>query len=176
MSQSLLSQSAPECFPTWRGRMEYVCLGCGARYAGDSLLYACPQCKGVFLLDDLDFDRLKERTGAQWRTLFDARAATRVTALRGIFRYYELLAPLSAKAFVVEDMRKMRYLEPERFTDCTQDVWDGYFFSEEPDGYFEGAHMDFNIIVPFSRKAEEGLWQQSKLEKVKAYILRQLED
>ena len=87
---------------------------------------------------------------------------------------YELLAPLSAKAFVVEDMRKMVYLEPERFTDASQDVWDGYFFSEEPDGYFEGAHMDFNIIVPFSKKAEEGLWKQSKLEKVKEYILRQL--
>ena len=87
---------------------------------------------------------------------------------------YELLAPLSAKAFVVEDMRKMIYLEPERFTDAPQEVWDGYFFSEEPDGYFEGAHMDFNIIVPFSKKAEEGLWKQSKLEKVKEYILRQL--
>jgi poly-gamma-glutamate synthesis protein (capsule biosynthesis protein) len=88
---------------------------------------------------------------------------------------YELLAPLSARAFVVEDMRKMIYLEPERFTDCAQEVWDGYFFSTEPDGYFEGAHMDFNIIVPFSEKWEEGLWKQSKLEKVKAYILRQLE-
>ena len=87
---------------------------------------------------------------------------------------YALLAPLSAKAFVVEDMRKMIYLEPERFTDAPQEVWDGYFFSEEPDGYFEGAHMDFNIIVPFSKKAEEGLWKQSKLEKVKEYILRQL--
>jgi len=36
--------------------------------------------------------------------------------------------------------------------------------------------MDFNIIVPFSWKAEEGLWKQSKLEKVKQYILRQLEE
>ena len=87
---------------------------------------------------------------------------------------YELLAPLSAKAFVVEDMRKMIYLEPERFTDCSQEVWDGYFFSEEPDGYFKGAHMDFGIIVPFSKQAEEGLWKQSKLEKVKEYILKQL--
>ena len=89
---------------------------------------------------------------------------------------YELLAPLSAKAFVVEDMRKMVYLEPERFTNCSQDVWDGYFFSEEPDGYFKDAHMDFGVIVPFSRKAEEGAWKQSKLEKVKRYILRQLEN
>ena len=72
---------------------------------------------------------------------------------------YELLAPLSAKAFVAEDMRKMVYLEPERFTDASRDVWDGYFFSEEPDGYFQGAHMDFGIIVPFAEKAEEGQWQ-----------------
>ena len=79
-------------FPAYRGRMEYVCLDCGARYPGDSLLYACPQCGGVFLLENLDFERLKERDGAAWRELFDARAATRDTALKGIFRYYELLA------------------------------------------------------------------------------------
>ena len=87
---------------------------------------------------------------------------------------YALLAPLSAKAFVEEDRRKMIYLEPERFTDAPREVWDGYFFSTEPDGYFEGAHMDFNIIVPYSQKADEGTWKQSKLDKVKEYILRQL--
>jgi len=87
---------------------------------------------------------------------------------------YQLLAPLAAKAFVAEDMRKMVYLEPERFTDAPQEVWDGYFFSQEPDGYFEGAHMDFHLIVPLAQKAEEGQWKKSRLEKVKAYILRQL--
>ena len=87
---------------------------------------------------------------------------------------YELLAPLSAKAFVIEDMRKMVYLEPETYTNATQEVWDAYFFSENTDGFFAGAHMDFNIIVPFSWKAEEGAWKQSKLEKVKEYILRQM--
>ena len=89
---------------------------------------------------------------------------------------YELLAPLSAHAFVVEDMRKMIYLEPETYQDATEETWHSYFFSENTDGFFAGAHMDFNIIVPFSQKAEEGLWKQSKLEKVKQYILRQLED
>ncbi|WP_291443557.1 threonine synthase [Desulfovibrio sp.] len=81
-------------FPAYRGRMEYVCLDCGARHPGDSLLYTCPQCGGVFLLENLDFDKLKERSGAEWRELFDARSASRSTALRGIFRFYELLAPL----------------------------------------------------------------------------------
>ena len=87
---------------------------------------------------------------------------------------YALLSPLAAKAFVAEDMRKMVYLEPDRFTDAPQEVWDGYFFSTEPDGYFEGAHMDFHVIVPFSKTAEEGAWKYSKLDKVKAYILKQL--
>ena len=87
---------------------------------------------------------------------------------------YKLLAPLSAKAFVAEDRRKMIYLEPERFTDASDDVWNGYFFSTEPDGYFEGAHMDFHIIVPFSLEAEKGEWKKSTLEPVKEYILRQL--
>lgn len=87
---------------------------------------------------------------------------------------YELLAPLSAKAFVEEDRRKMIYLEPERFTNAPDEVWNGYFFSEEPDGYFKGAHMDFNIIVPYSKKAEDGEWKKSHLEQVKNYILRQL--
>lgn len=102
-----------------------------------------------------------------------------VTALPDVFtnipaEAYELLAPLSAKAFVEEDKRKMIYLEPERFTDAPPEVWDSYFFSQEPDGYFEGAHMDFGIIVPLSLKAEEGMWKQSRLERVKEYILRQL--
>ena len=87
---------------------------------------------------------------------------------------YALLSPLAAKAFVAEDMRKMIYLEPDRFTNAPQEVWDGYFFSTEPDGYYEGAHMDFHVIVPFAKTAEEGAWKYSKLEKVKAYILKQL--
>jgi threonine synthase len=81
-------------FPDYRGKMEYVCLGCGARYPYDSLLYACPSCNEVFLLENLDFSRLREFDGPRWREVFDRRAASRNTALRGIFRYYELLAPM----------------------------------------------------------------------------------
>lgn len=87
---------------------------------------------------------------------------------------YALLSPLAAQAFVKEDMRKMLYLEPKRFTDAPAEVWRDYFFSTEPDGYFEGAHMDFSLVVPLSRRAEDGSWRQSSLEQVKAYLLRQL--
>ena len=81
-------------FPTYRAQMEYVCLGCGARHPIDELLYTCPSCGGVFLLEDTTFDKLKEHGGAYWRNLFDSRAATRNTALRGVFRFYELMAPV----------------------------------------------------------------------------------
>ena len=88
-------------FPQYRGRMEYVCLSCGKRYGIDELLYTCPACGGVFLLENKDFDRLKEHSGQYWRDLFDGRAASRCTALRGIFRYYELMAPVMDEEDIV---------------------------------------------------------------------------
>ena len=87
---------------------------------------------------------------------------------------YKLLAPYGAKAFVAEERRKMIYLEPERFTDAPKEVWDAYFFSEEPDGFDKNYHMDFYIMVPFAETAEDGLWKNSKLEKVKEYVAKQL--
>jgi poly-gamma-glutamate synthesis protein (capsule biosynthesis protein) len=72
-------------------------------------------------------------------------------------------------------MRKMQFLEPSRFTDADESVWNAYFFSTEPDGYFEGAHMDLSVIVPFSKEADNNEWQKSRLEKVKSYILKQIE-
>ena len=81
-------------FPKYRGVLEYFCLGCGERYGSDELHYTCPKCGGVFLLEDTTFDELKKTSGAQWRRIFDERAASKTTALRGIFRFYEILAPL----------------------------------------------------------------------------------
>lgn len=84
-------------FPHYRGQMEYVCLGCGKRYptdAADQLLYTCPDCGSVFLLENTRFDELQQQDGAAWRALFDQRASSRCTPLRGIFRYYELMAPV----------------------------------------------------------------------------------
>jgi threonine synthase len=90
-----------DLFPTYRGRMEYFCLGCGKRYPADELYYTCPQCGGVFLLDNLDFDELRKTPGEEWRRIFDARAASKRTALRGVFRFYELMAPVLEEEDVV---------------------------------------------------------------------------
>ena len=88
-------------FPQRRARMEYVCMNCGHRHPVDQLLYTCPDCGGVLLLEDLDFDEMKEKGAQYWRDLFDARRATRRNALRGIFRFYELMAPVLEEEDIV---------------------------------------------------------------------------
>jgi len=83
---------------------------------------------------------------------------------------YNLLSAHGSKAFVAEEMRKMIYLEPKRFTNASEKTWNDYFFSTEPDGYAKDAHMDLSIVVPFSKTAKEENWKASSLEAVKSYI------
>ena len=87
---------------------------------------------------------------------------------------YELLAPLSAKAFLVEDMRVMQYLEPENFANCSDAVWDAYYDNTISSYYSKDAHMDYDRILPLAQLAENKKWQESRLETIKAYLLRQL--
>lgn len=81
-------------FPKYRGQMEYFCLDCGQRADIDELLYTCPGCGGVLLLQDNAFDRLKKTPGKEWREIFDRRAADKSKVGRGVFRFYELMAPV----------------------------------------------------------------------------------
>ena len=85
---------------------------------------------------------------------------------------YQLLAPLNAAVFLAEERKKMIYLEPERFRDAGEDVWNAYFFSTEPDGYDKGAHMDLALVVPFAATARKEDWSRSSLESVKNHLLR----
>ena len=128
--------------------------------------------KLIFTAEKLDF----EATGLQ---IVRGDERIDVAPLPDIFtdvceEEYRLLAPLNAKAFDTENRRTLCYLEPERFTNAPEEVWNAYYNSTEPDGYYEGEHMDFHIIAPFAATAAEGAWKRSTLEKVKQYILRQL--
>jgi len=90
-----------DVFPSYRGRMEYFCLGCNGIFSIEKLHYTCPGCGGVFLLRDSSFDILKNTSGREWRAKFDSRAATREMSLRGIFRFYELIAPVVEKGDII---------------------------------------------------------------------------
>lgn len=84
----------PYLLPRPAGRLVYRCLECGADYDINELYYTCPRCQGLFLLVDLDFDRLRQKPGSFWRRLFDYRRLLFHPAVRGVFCYHELIAPI----------------------------------------------------------------------------------
>ncbi|MDR1677019.1 MAG: threonine synthase [Deltaproteobacteria bacterium] len=83
----------PFLAPSPSGKLGYDCLVCGGRYAPDQLLYTCPTCGGLLMLNDREFDRLKTKPGSFWRRLFDYRLMLNIQALKGVFTFHEFLAP-----------------------------------------------------------------------------------
>lgn len=87
-------QDQERLLPTPGGQMAYRCLGCGGHHGIEKLLYTCPNCGQVLLIEDRAFDRLKALDGPGWRRIFDLRRMLNIPALKGVFRYAELLAPV----------------------------------------------------------------------------------
>ena len=84
----------PHLLPETSGDMYYRCLGCRGEYGIDDLLYTCRECGSVLLLEDRHLERLKDIGGVQWRKIFDYRRMLNHQPLKGIFRYYEFIAPV----------------------------------------------------------------------------------
>jgi threonine synthase len=80
--------------PAPSGRMYYRCLACGDEFDIERLLYACPSCGGLLMLHHQSASESVAGDGALWRTIFDYRRMLNATALKGIFRYYEFIAPI----------------------------------------------------------------------------------
>ncbi len=80
--------------PESNGTMSYRCLGCNNHFGIDELLYTCPECGMVLMLTDTSFDRYKEISGEMWRRIFDYRSMICDPPLKGIFRFYEFIAPV----------------------------------------------------------------------------------
>ncbi len=84
----------PLLIPDATGTLIYRCLGCGARHGIQKLLYTCPQCGQVLLIDNPDCERLKAVAPRTWQRLFDCRKMLTVPALKGIYRYHEFIGPV----------------------------------------------------------------------------------
>lgn len=79
--------------PKPQGHLVYRCLRCDTEFGVDHLLYTCPECGEVLLLYDNNFEALLGK-GLTWRKIFDYRKMLNHQALKGIFRYYEFIAPI----------------------------------------------------------------------------------
>ena len=86
---------------------------------------------------------------------------------------YRLLAPLSAKMFVAATKRQQIYMKNMR-EDSTDEEWAEHFANPKRSGRVPGEGLDFFIICPLAMEAEKGDWKNSRLEKVKSYILEQM--
>ncbi|GEM_PF-39368 len=76
------------------GTMRYQCLGCEESFGIERLLYTCPACGSVLMLRHEDEESLVRVGGEVWRDLFDYRRMLNHPPLKGIFRYYEFIAPV----------------------------------------------------------------------------------
>ena len=84
----------PHLLPSPSGDLTYRCLDCNQAFAIESLLYTCPECKSILMIEDRLQGRLKGYGGSFWRDLFDYRRMLNIPALKGIFLFYELVAPV----------------------------------------------------------------------------------
>lgn len=87
---------------------------------------------------------------------------------------YELLKPLAAKMFVSATKRQQIYLNPKEYTDASDEKWEENFMNLVRSGRVPGEALDFQIICPLAEQEKNKAWEQSKLEKVKEYILSQM--
>lgn len=89
---------------------------------------------------------------------------------------YEKLLPLAAKMFIENTKRQLKYLKPDVFTNASEEQFVENFYEPLRSGRVPGKLLDFQIVYPLSKKAEEGIWKSSKLEDVKEFMLSQIDN
>lgn len=87
---------------------------------------------------------------------------------------YQLLIPLAAKMMISAYKRQLLYLKENEFKYADEKKWAENFMAEKRSGRVPNEALDFRIIYPLAKKAQEGNWQKSNLEEVKEYILKQI--
>jgi len=134
--------------PSPSGDYRYRCLGCGNEYGIDELLYVCPECKQVLLIEDRNWDRLKNIPGTLWRDIFDYRSMLTLSGLRGIYRFQELLGsilPLDSVIYLGEGHT------PVVFANSVMCDWAGMPFCFKNDGQNPSASFkDRGMASAFS--------------------------
>lgn len=83
---------------------------------------------------------------------------------------YEILSPLAAKTFILEESRRKIFMDPATYKTYTKEEWEKYF-ENQTRTYLAHGVMNFDVVCPLAEKAEEETWKESKLEGVKEYLL-----
>ncbi len=84
---------------------------------------------------------------------------------------YNLILPLSVKAFIENTKRQWKFLYPDRYNDDTD--WVADFYKPVSSGRVPGETLDFQILYPISLKSSQEDYGQSPDHEVVEYIKRQ---
>jgi len=84
----------PYLIPKPRGKLGYHCLGCGSGFSIETLLYTCPDCGEVLLIENQDASWIREIPPGMWQKIFDFRKALKIPALSGIYLFHEFIGPI----------------------------------------------------------------------------------
>ena len=87
---------------------------------------------------------------------------------------YEKLEPLAAKMFLAATKRQQIYLNAAEYEHKTDEEWEAHFTDPNRRYRVPGEALDFAVIYALAQQADSGAWKESRLEKVKNYILGQL--
>lgn len=86
---------------------------------------------------------------------------------------YGKLKYMAAKAFLENEKRRRRFLAPDKYNAYTEEEWDGYFRLKEK-GRIPNEHHDLNTYADLAAQADNGAFEESRLEALKAYILEEI--
>ena len=87
---------------------------------------------------------------------------------------YKKLEALAAKMMVSAYKRQLIYLNPKEYQNVSEEKWKENFMNPKRSGRVEGEALDFQIIYPLAKTADDGEWEKSKLKKVIKYIQKQI--
>lgn len=87
---------------------------------------------------------------------------------------YERLSALAAKQFISATRRQLKYMNPQKFSNATEEEFKENFFEPLRSGRVPGKLLDFQIVYPLSLEADEGKWKESGLKEVVEYIKEQI--
>ena len=87
---------------------------------------------------------------------------------------YLKLLPLAAKAFIENTKRQLKYLKPDVYSEASEEQFKENFYEPLRSGRVPGKLLDMQIVYPLSQEYDKGSWKHSKLEKVKKFMLQQI--
>ena len=87
---------------------------------------------------------------------------------------YLKLEALAAKQFIEATKRQLRYMNPDRFENATEEDFVNNFYEPLRSGRVPGEVLDFQIVYPISLKEKEKEWEKSNLTEVVGYIRKQM--